>query len=800
MDEVLPGQASVEPLVATDDATHLFFGAELAFTIYADKHTSVGEAVGGSWREVASLLTEHQMVDMAAARAAHPHLQLNNKKFRDLLKAGYAFTGTVIEGPRRKAEGCIVCRSMYVLDIEEQNGEVPPSFDEICRRANAKGYRFCIASTFKSTSAKPRYRMCFPLSAPLDVHERSAADRAAAIALAVELGLGKVVDRGKLHGWSLYFFPRAPQGEGETPPQSYIFDGTRFYTPALDALMQEREPPQQTHDAIQGAKQRVDRHTIAGDIEDIAILADAMRAIPNESTTTYDHWVRVGHALMTALGEDGWPLFEEWSARYPTNDPQETESKWRALDPSGEVDTRTIYWLAEQAGWKGKRPDRGRRIVERFLATFKAKNPKLLADWQAAVKQHEAQFGTGDILPSPTIADNDLRAALAGWYEPPDPTTLPRRPWLMRPSYMRKAVSVLGATGGVGKSSLLIVEALALAMGRALLHQLRPVNPCKVCLVNVEDSPDEMNLRIAAAMQLHGITAHEIAGRLKVLSGDIALCLVRRARGGSGAEIDEQTVNTLVKSLKDDGVDALCLDPLAMLHQGEENSNEDMLQLVAALRQVALRANVAVRLVHHTRKMGDEQVDGESLRGASSLFGGARQVEVINTMTSSEAATHGVPDEVRARYFRVSNAKANYGAREGDNWFEIRPVVLPNGEQVATVRGWTPAPIMLDYDLVVDVYRWLDVHGPQRAHPNATGWLGWEIARIVGIEGWAEKSTAAKRTGERWIGKLRETGVIVATQMRGDRQERPGYEAGRLPEREAWPRSGVKDADVHSAQ
>lgn len=776
------------------------FSSELAFTIYADKHTAVGQLATGSWRELAELLTKHLMVDMAAARAAHPHLIGNYKKFRDELKAGAAVTGTVIEGPRRKSEGHIVCRSMYVLDIEEQNGEVPPSFDEICRRTIAKGYRFCIASTFKSTNAKPRYRMCFPLPAPLDVHERSAADRAAALALATELGLEKVVDRGKLLGWSLYFLPRAPQGEGETPPQSHIFDGTRFYTPDLDALMEELEPPQQSHDAIQGAKQRVDRHTIAGDIEDMAILADAMRAIPNESTTTYDHWVRVGHALKTALGEDGWPLFEEWSARYPDNDPEETVAKWRALNPSGEVGANTIYWLAEQAGWKGKRPDRGRRIVERFLATVKAKNPKLLAEWQAAIKQNEMQFSTGDILPSPTIADNELRAALGGWYEPPDPTTLPRRPWVMRPSYMRKMVSVLGATDGVGKSSLLIVEALALVTGHRLLNQQTPVKACKVCLINVEDSPDEMKLQIAAAMQLHGISTHEISGRLKVLSGDIAIRLVR-ARGSNGTEIVASVIDTLVEVLKEDGVDALCLDPLAMLHQGEENSNEDMLQVVAALRQIALRANLVVRVVHHTRKTGGEQVDGESLRGASSLFGGARQVDVINTMTPSEAATHGVLDEVRVRYFRVSNAKANYGAREGDNWFEIQPVVLPNGEQVATVRGWTPAPIMLDYDLVVEVYRWLEVHGPQRAHPNATDWLGWEIARIVGIKAWAEKSDAAKRTGERWIGKLRETGVIVATQMRGDRQARPAYMAGKLPEHEAWQSSGAEGTtSVHSAQ
>ena len=219
MDNVPSGQSDLEPLVATDEIERCYDGDELAFSIYCDKHTAIGELAKGSWHELAALLTEHSMVDMAAARAAYPQLVGEDKKFRDTLKAGAAVTGTVIEGPRKAGRGRIICRSMYVLDIEEQGGHIPPSFKEICDRATARGYRFCIGSTFKSTKAGC-YRMCFPLSAPLDIHKRPAADRAAALALAVELGLEKVVDRGKLHGWSLYFLPRAPQGEGETPPEA----------------------------------------------------------------------------------------------------------------------------------------------------------------------------------------------------------------------------------------------------------------------------------------------------------------------------------------------------------------------------------------------------------------------------------------------------------------------------------------------------------------------------------------------------------------------------------------------------
>ena len=300
-----------------------------------------------------------------------------------------------------------------------------------------------------------------------------------------------------------------------------------------------------------------------------------------------------------------------------------------------------------------------------FLATFKAKRTRSCSPrWQAAVKQHEARFGTGeDLAFSYMIANNDLRCLR--WevgLTRPTRRPCPGGRGLCVQTFMRKSVSVPGATGGVGKSSLLIVEALSLVTGRSLLHQQRLVEASKVCLVNVEDSPDEMDLRIAAAMQLHGVAPREIAGRLKVLVwGHRLLRLVRRERRGSGMEIVAPVIDMLVEALKQDGIDALCLDPLAMLHQGEENSNEDMLQVVAALRQIALRANVAVRLVHHTRKMGGERADGESLRGASSLFGGARQVDVINTMTAAEAGTLGRARRRTGAVFQGEhNAKANY--------------------------------------------------------------------------------------------------------------------------------------------
>jgi RecA-family ATPase len=49
------------------------------------------------------------------------------------------------------------------------------------------------------------------------------------------------------------------------------------------------------------------------------------------------------------------------------------------------------------------------------------------------------------------------------------PETLPRRQWLYGRHYIRRFVSGTVATGGMGKSALALVEALAMATGRDLL-------------------------------------------------------------------------------------------------------------------------------------------------------------------------------------------------------------------------------------------------------------------------------------------------------------------------------------------
>jgi len=83
-------------------------------------------------------------------------------------------------------------------------------------------------------------------------------------------------------------------------------------------------------------------------------------------------------------------------------------------------------------------------------------------------------------------------------YAVPDPAKIPRRQWLFDYHYMRKIVSATIGPGGIGKSSLGLIEAVGMSVGAYLLTGEKLAAPLRV-LVSQRRSPmDELNRRIAA--------------------------------------------------------------------------------------------------------------------------------------------------------------------------------------------------------------------------------------------------------------------------------------------------------------
>jgi hypothetical protein len=81
-----------------------------------------------------------------------------------------------------------------------------------------------------------------------------------------------------------------------------------------------------------------------------AAVDDALVHIVN-ADLDYDSWVRIGMAIKGALGDEGWPLFEAWSASSLKNDPKTTARAWRSFKPE-RIGAGTLYKLALDNGWR----------------------------------------------------------------------------------------------------------------------------------------------------------------------------------------------------------------------------------------------------------------------------------------------------------------------------------------------------------------------------------------------------------------------------------------------------------------
>jgi hypothetical protein len=157
-------------------------------------------------------------------------------------------------------------------------------------------------------------------------------------------------------------------------------------------------------------------------------------------------------------------------------------------------------------------------------------------------------------------------------YRPPE--TLPRREWLYGRQYIRRFVSGTVASGGMGKSALVLVEAIAMVTGRDLLGH-RPRGKFRVWYINGEDPRDEIDRRIGGILLRYGIAREEIEGRLFVDSGrdrDFTLVVTNR----DGVQVCENLCQAIEAEIKANSIDVLVIDPLISALRIAENDNNAM--------------------------------------------------------------------------------------------------------------------------------------------------------------------------------------------------------------------------------
>lgn len=86
------------------------------------------------------------------------------------------------------------------------------------------------------------------------------------------------------------------------------------------------------------------------------MIQDAIFSIPADDR---DIWVTVGMAVKSEMGEEGFPLWDQWSRTSPKYKESEAKSVWRSIRRTGGITIRTLYMLARANGYTGEpyRPD-----------------------------------------------------------------------------------------------------------------------------------------------------------------------------------------------------------------------------------------------------------------------------------------------------------------------------------------------------------------------------------------------------------------------------------------------------------
>ena len=271
----------------------------------------------------------------------------------------------------------------------------------------------------------------------------------------------------------------------------------------------------------------------------------------------------------------------------------------------------------------------------------------------------------------------------ADWLE----TEIPPRPWVAPGHLLRGAVTVYAGGAGVSKSSLMVSCAVALVLGLPF-GKFSPVKPCRVLTYNVEDDQAEQRRRFSAALRHFGRDVTDLSGRLLRVGVERIGTLLgeRHERFGPLPAMEE-----LERRIADFEPDVVILDPLVELHDRDENDNTEVRRVIAHFRSLAVKHDVAVVLLHHTRKgTAAAAGDPDSARGASAVIGAARIVLTVTAMAEPDAQAFGISADQRQNFFRVDEGKANYSALGQADWFEKVVHVLGNGDAVMAPAPWTP--------------------------------------------------------------------------------------------------------------
>ncbi|HEV2153140.1 AAA family ATPase [Bradyrhizobium sp.] len=297
--------------------------------------------------------------------------------------------------------------------------------------------------------------------------------------------------------------------------------------------------------------------------------------------------------------------------------------------------------------------------------------------------------------PKPS-AGSEFHPLAARWITRFEASDLPRRVYVFGPFAAKRYVSVLVAPAGVGKTTFLLMMAVAVVTGRSDIAGFDVPRRERVFLYNQEDELDELKRRLLAVMAQFDVSWSDL-----LIDGQPGLVM---ESGAEQARIfarkdGDRVVGTkdavgIEAFIKDNDIGLAIFDPFVEMHAVDENNNVEIAAVGRVFRRMAVTAPCSVVLAHHPRKPPNAANresyagDMDATRGAGALTGVTRMGATLYGVDSATAKKFGISEAEKHRYIRFDDGKANMSLLSGEpRFFRREGVVIggPGGEEVGVL-------------------------------------------------------------------------------------------------------------------
>ena len=286
------------------------------------------------------------------------------------------------------------------------------------------------------------------------------------------------------------------------------------------------------------------------------------------------------------------------------------------------------------------------------------------------------------------------RVSIRQW-QPPAPISIEEwqsaklTPPMLVDRYLYSDLAILVASGGTGKTTLALWEAVHITLGKPLYG--RQVARGSVVYLTGEDSRELLTARlreICESMELSPREMLDVRENLRI--SDVSGEQFKLAVNYQGDIQLNSTVDHLIEGLQETPPALIVVDPYASFSPGEAAVNDGAQGMVLAARKLIRSLGCCVRYIHHVSQEAarSSHKDQYTARGGTALPDGTRMVSVLSSVEDHATAPASLRPllENGGQLLELTMPKLSYGPKQtpiliARNGWKIAWAKKPSKEQ-----------------------------------------------------------------------------------------------------------------------